>query len=100
MGTVRYKINEQNGPEIVEEIHYKDDEKRYMMTPSEILPFAVKAIQENNQLIVDMKKELVELKQQSQIDELKQQTQIDELKQQLVELKLLVNKPLSINHYK
>ena len=53
-------------PEIVEEIYYKDDEKRYMMTPTEILPFAVKAIQE-------------------------QQTQIDELKQQLVELKLLVN---------
>ena len=76
-------------PEIVEEVYYKDDEKRYMMTPSEILPFAVKAIQEQQTQIDDMKKEL---------DELKQQTQIDELKQQLVELKLLlnsmINKPL------
>ena len=49
-------------PEIVEEVEYGENEKRYVMTPTEILPFAVKAIQEQQEQITNLQADLASLK--------------------------------------
>jgi hypothetical protein len=51
-------------PEIVKEDEWNSEtgEKRYTMTQTEILPFAVKAIQEQHAIITDLKAQLASLK--------------------------------------